>query len=156
MTPHQSASDSRRYRLPTSAGALLFVLVLLTAGLALAVGPAAANPAFPGRVVADGTDFATRDLTDLPAPNGNNAHSFDTLYVVQNGVADQLAVAEAAPAETDYNGGRWAVTVVAWTDGATPHELTSDDEVHQALADGDLEIIHEGVRYFESPLVPIR
>lgn len=94
-------------------------------------------------------------MTDLPAPTGENADSFDEIFVIQGGTADQVAVAEAAPGETDFNGGRWSVTVVEWADGTTPTLLTSDDQVQAAIASGDLIVVDTGVRYFECPLVPI-
>lgn len=156
MTPRQPTDESPLHRLLNRTPAVLLALVMVSATLALAAGSAAANPAMPGRIYADGDVFATRGLTDLPAPNDNNAQSFDTLYVVQGGVADQHAVAEAAPGETDYNGGRWAVTVVEWTEGTTPYLLTSDDAVEQAIANGDLRVVTVGARYFECPLVPVR
>lgn len=130
-------------------------LAVLVATLALASGSAAANPALPGRIYADGDVFATRGVPDLPAPTDGNAHSFDVLYTFEGGADGQQTVAEAAPGERDFDGGRWAVTVVEWTDDATPSSLTGDEDVQDAIDEGDLRVVTVGADYFECPLVPI-
>lgn len=109
------------------------------------------NPAMPGRVYADGRTFATRGVTELPPPKDGNEHSFDEIYHFTNGATGQLDVAQAAPGERDFNGGRWSVTVVEWTI-SNPPVVKSDDEVHANA--NDVDVIQEGARYFECPLVP--
>lgn len=119
-----------------------------------ALADASDAPALPGRIYADGRMFATKDATDLPPPTGNNAHSFDEIFHFTNGASGQLDVAEAAPGERDFNGGRWSVTVVEWTI-ADPPVVKSDDEVHAHAAMGHIDVIAEGARYFECPVVPL-
>jgi len=90
--------------------------------------------------------------------------STDLLYnFAMSGLEGQRAVAEAAPGDPDYNGGRWTVLLVVFTeqgiaahdpdeDGVVNFELTSEEEVlfHQSL--GHLEIMDAGV-YFEGPML---
>jgi len=117
-------------------------------------GTAAANPNFPGRIFADDRLFATKGVATLPEPTGNNHHSFDELYVFVGDAAEgQYAVAEAAPGEQDYNGGRWSVTQVEWT--GDPILLTDDDALREQVLLGNLAIVDTGVQYFECPLVPV-
>jgi len=143
----------------------------LLAGLALASPATAApgTPSFEGRVYADGQAYGTKFTTALPGPRGANSQSFDALYAVTNGAAGQLAVAEAAPGSTDYNGGRWAVSTVTWTDaalalyGAALPVLTSDDELLAQEAAGLLTVTAGAPDapgappdYFQCPLLPVK
>ena len=93
------------------------------------------------------------------------AHSTDTLYdFSMSGLTGQRGVSEAYPGTPDYNGGRWSVKAVVFTqqgklvhdannDGQVDFELTSGDAVleHQAL--GHIEIMDTTI-YFECPLLP--
>lgn len=83
---------------------------------------------------------------DLP-PQGK----FDTIYVLGNGLA---SVADAAPGDPDYNGGRWEVRLVTWNT-IGPTQFTNDEQVEAAAAAGQITI-GEIVRRFECPLVPMR
>jgi hypothetical protein len=92
-------------------------------------------------------------------------HSTDVLYNFGiSGLQGQRAVSASAPGDRDYNGGRWSVKVVVFTEaGKAAHdpdgdkianfELTSADAVlaHQAL--GHFDIIDTSI-YFECPLLP--
>jgi hypothetical protein len=93
--------------------------------------------------------------------------STDIIYsFMMSGLSGQRSVAESAPGDPDYNGGRWDVQMVVFTDlGRTVHdpdgdglvnfELVSEEEVltHEAL--GHLEI-NEANFYFVCPLRPRR
>lgn len=60
----------------------------------------------------------------MPGPNGRNNQSFDGLYMFgEDAVEGQLAVAEAAPGNPQYNGGRWIANAVEWI--GTPELVTS-------------------------------
>jgi hypothetical protein len=155
MTDSAHPYSIGRRRLLRTTGVLAGSLVLGGLATGSVAADASNNPAMPGRVYADGRLFATRGLTDLPAPTAGNEHSFDVIYAFENGADGQHAVAEAAPGDQEFNGGRWAVTLVAWTIEEPP-VLTSDDEVHMYLQQGALSVVDTGVRYFECPLVPIR
>lgn len=97
---------------------VLSVLGALT--LALSGIASAAAPNFGPSIWADGNLYGTKGTTTLPAPNSNNLQSFDSLYVVtnSNNPAGQLAIAEAAPGNPAYNGGRWFTHTVEWTEAA--------------------------------------
>ena len=91
--------------------------------------------------------------------------STDVLYnFMMSGLMGQRLVSASAPGDRDYNGGRWSVKVVAFTDsgkvahdpdndGVANFELTNEEDIldHQSL--GHLEIIDTSV-YFECPLLP--
>lgn len=129
--------------------------------LLVAALPALADaPNFGPAIYADGQAWGTKGLSDLPAPNGRNDHSFDILYSFTNGAPGQLAVAEAAPGNPDFNGGRWNVMTATWTDAAiaelgVPPVLMSDDEVLAYVASGHIELASAN-RYFLCPLLPVK
>lgn len=91
-------------------------------------------------------------------------HSTDVLYNFgMSGLQGQRAISATAPGDRDYNGGRWSVKVVVFTeegktahdpdgDGVVNFELTSSDDVlaHQTL--GHFDIIDTSI-YFECPLL---
>ena len=152
--PNRRSHPSRRRFLQTTGVVAGGIALGVTATGSAAAG-ASNSPALPGRIYADGRLFATRDNGDLPPPSGNNAHSYDEIYHFTNGADGQLDVGEAAPGEQDFNGGRWSVTVVEWTI-SDPPVVKSDDEVHAHEALGHIEVIEEGARYFQCPVVPIQ
>ncbi len=92
------------------------------------------------------------------------AHSTDALYNFgMSGLMGQRAVAESAPGDRDYNGGRWDVKMVMFTtqglavhdmddDGTADFELTNAEAVlaHQEL--GHIEIM-DAEHYFVCPLL---
>jgi hypothetical protein len=90
----------------------------------------------------DGVEYRTvgtpTDLSRTKAP----AHTFDTLYAIDG---QALAVSEAAPGDTDYNGGRWRVhaisfddyhAAVAMFDANGSGDFDSAEEVEAAIAHG--------------------
>jgi hypothetical protein len=138
-----------------------FVLVL----------PASANPGKPDfcpHIWADGESWGTKVTTVLPEPKGNNMHSFDNLYVVtnSNNPLGQMPIGEAAPGNTDYNGGRWATQTVMWTsEGFAYHGivpvLMSDDDIYHHESLGHLIVIDGPPAggppaYFSCPLLPVK
>ena len=127
--------------------------ILAALGLLLAVtaAPAAAGNGPPHvAFYVDGTAYRTvgtpTDLSGTGAP----ATTFDTLYAL--GVNGLLDVAEAAPGDTDYNGGRWMRFPVTWN--VTPYQLFSEEEVLAAAAAGDLTIASEPDKEFVCPVIP--
>jgi hypothetical protein len=102
--------------------------------------------------------------TNFRSPPG---HSLDVLFNFgMSGLTGQRSVSESAPGDRDYNGGRWAVTPVEFTelgkmihdpdgDGQVDFELTNAEQVLHHAELGHL-IIHPPVRYFECPLLPRR
>lgn len=139
---------------------------LLTLMLA-AAGVASANPGAPNfgpALYGDGELWGTKGAAALPAPNGRNNQSFDKLFVFVNGAPGQLAVAEAAPGNPAFNGGRWFTHTVMWTEaGLAAHDplpvLKSYADVqlhyslgHLAIAPGSPNGVPD---YFECPLLPV-
>jgi hypothetical protein len=131
-------------------------------------GTAWANPGQPNfgpALYGDGEIWGTKAAAEIPAPNGRNTRSFDKLFVIINGAPGQLPVAEAAPGNPAYNGGRWITHTAMWTEaGMDSHDplpvLRSYEEVqfHQTL--GHLAIAQGSPSpavpsYFECPLLPV-
>ena len=91
-------------------------------------------------------------------------HSTDVLYnFMISGLGGQRSVSDSGPGDRDFNGGRWSVKVVVFTeagieahdpdgDGIVNFELTNADDViaHQTL--GHLDIMDTSI-YFECPLL---
>jgi hypothetical protein len=92
------------------------------------------------------------------------AHSTDALYNFgMSGLMGQRAVAESAPGDHDYNGGRWDVKLVMFTtaglavhdpdgDGTANFELTSAAAVLEHEMLGHITIM-DANHYFECPLL---
>lgn len=144
---------------------LAVVAVSLAAGQSWA-GPG--KPDFTPRIFADGEEWGTKATTELPAPNAYNMQSFDKLFVItnSNNSMEQLPVAEAAPGNPNYNGGRWFTHTVMWTQAGfdahgTVPILKSYDELMHHYNLGHLTIT-EGPPgempppYFSCPLLPVK
>jgi hypothetical protein len=150
----------------------LLMLLVLVFGLMI-VGPASANPGQPNfgpAIYGDGEVWGTKGAAALPAPNEHNLQSFDKLFVVtnSNNPAGQLPVAEAAPGNPNFNGGRWFTHTVEWTQaGFDAHGTVpvlksyADVMVHYNL--GHLEITAGSPGgpgappdYFECPMLPVK
>jgi len=131
------------------------------AGLALGLAsPASAGVGGPAFYV-DGEFYRTVGTpTDL-SRTGAPAHAWDVIYDF-GGV--QANVAEAAPGDTDYNGGRWQVHALTFPSGYAAAVASGDldgdgvldsaEEVQAALAAGTA--VDGGVvRQFECPAIPL-
>ena len=143
---------------------LTFVLTLLGAalflvpGAALAAGNGAGGVSGPAFYV-DGELYRTvgtpTDLSGTGAP----AHSFDTIYAIEG----QPNVATAAPGDAGYNGGRWMVHALTFSDYQAAldavdinnsGDIDSNDEV-QAAINGGFVTANEVVRQFVCPVIPV-
>lgn len=103
---------------------------------------------------------ATDTAFNSPPP-----HATDVIFsFMDSGLEGQRSVAEYAPGDPEYNGGRWNVMVVTFTDsgrmihdpdndGEVNFELTNAEAVLQHAQLGHLTISEPGV-YFECPLIP--
>lgn len=130
----------------------VLTLAFLIALLVISVVPALADgPNFGPAIYADDQVWGTKGTADLPAPNGNNSQSYDGLFRFTNGVEGQLAVAEAAPNNPNYNGGRWIAYDTTWV--GTPELVTSYDQLMDLVQAGELTITESG-DYFQCPLLP--
>lgn len=136
----------------------VFVLVVWATSLSVY----AQGPSFNPAIYADDEVWSTKGLADLPPPNEHNHQSFDELFQFVNGAEGQLPVAEAAPGNPDYNGGRWDLQMVMWTEaGMEAHNLlpvlTSYAEIMVHYNLGHLEIASANPpTYFECPLLPVK
>lgn len=146
--------------------AVTFVAVVALASVPRASAAGAATPVFGGIIWADGSLWGSI-LTQNSLPAGAPADSWDKLFKFDlSGLSGQRPVAEAAPYEDTYNGGRWNVQIVTFTalgqsihdpdgDGKVNFELTSNEMVmHHAML-GHLTYAPAGV-YFSCPLVPVK
>ncbi len=129
--------------------AALLAVGLIAAPAAAARGGEPGSPIIGDALWADGDLYGTILQKSLPY-NGNDA-SYDRLFLVPG----QSPVAEAAPGNSDYNGGRWLPTPVEWADGVTPYVLTSHADVHAAAMAGDI-VVGEPMTNaaFLCPLIP--
>ena len=141
----------------------------ITLMLIVFAGVISANPGAPDfgpALYGDGEVWGTKGAATLPAPNGRNNQSFDKLFVIVNGAPGQLPVAEAAPRNPAYNGGRWFTHTVMWTaEGIAAHDplpvLMSDADIQVHYGLGHLAIAPGSPAggpppYFECPLLPVR
>jgi len=122
------------------------------------------QPTFMAALYGDGEVWGTKGTTTLPAPNANNLQSFDNLYVINNfnnPNAVQLPVSEAAPGNPKYNGGRWYLHNVEWTEagfmayGGFAPVLKSEEEIKYNEEMGYL-VITPGNAFFQCPLLPVK
>jgi hypothetical protein len=143
--------------------ASLCLLALMT----MTVAASAKAPNFGAAIYGDGKVWGTKGTTDLPPPNEHNAQSFDKLFKVvnSNNPGVQLAISEAAPGNSNYNGGRWATYVVTWTEagfdahGTVPILMSYDDIQHHYML-GHLTVepgdIGGPQKFFQCPLLPFK
>jgi len=124
------------------------VALVVAISLIFAVPAFAAAPTFDPTIYADGETWGTKGTTDLPAPTENNVQSFDGLFKFPG----QMPVAEAAPGNPAYNGGRWIEYNVTWV--GTPVLVTSYAQLHGLVMSGDVTFVETGA-YFQCPLLPV-
>ena len=124
-----------RRNLPTLA--LLGAAMLLLPGVAVAANRGAGGVTGPAFYV-DGTLYRTvgtpTDLSQTGAP----AHSFDTIYDF-GGL--QPNVATAAPGDRGYNGGRWMVHGLVFSDDAYAAAVTEVDANGSGDIDTEAEVL---------------
>jgi hypothetical protein len=143
------------------------VTLVLVLSLVFAL-PAFAKPGFGPAIWADGELFSTQGLAELPEPNDDkNLQSFDKLFKIvnSNNPEGQMAVAEAAPGNPNFNGGRWYTHTVEWTQagfddhGVVP-VLKSYDDVMLHASLGHLTITpgspDSSPTFFLCPLLPVK
>ncbi|HEX6075029.1 MAG TPA: hypothetical protein VFZ32_07170 [Micromonosporaceae bacterium] len=150
----QMSSSTTLRRMLGAAGGLVAVTIL---GIATPASAGVTGPAF----YVDGEFYRTvgtpTDLSGTAAPT----QAWDVIYSF-GGV--QPNVAEAAPGDSDYNGGRWMVRAVTFPDGYATAVVDGDldgdgvfdsaEEVAAALAAGSA--VDAGVvKQFECPAIPL-
>lgn len=118
------------------------VAVLAISSIAFAqVGP-------PGGTIYANDQMFTTVATPTNLPNHGK---FDTIYVLGGGLA---AVADAAPGDMEFNGGRWEVRPITWLT-ISPTQFTNAEQIHQAAMAGQISI-GDVVKRFECPMIPKR
>lgn len=132
-------------------------------GLALAALMALSLTAFAGvsgpAFYVDGDLYRTVGTPSNFSNTGAPDHSFDTIYQFHG--LQGYNVAEAAPGDPGYNGGRWRVEVIngdydaalAMFDADDSGDFNSAAEVHAALNEGVLSTT-EGPS-FDCPVIPL-
>lgn len=147
---------------------LLVSFVLMLVAWAVPATVDAGQPNFSPAIWGDGELWGTKATAELPAPNEYNEQSYDKLFVIvnSNNPEGQLPVAEAAPGNPDYNGGRWYTHTVEWTasgfaDHGTVPVLMSYDDIQLHASLGHLEITpgspDSGTPdFFDCPLLPVK
>ena len=137
---------------------VMFTCLFLLGAVASAQA-APGQPDFAPALYADGELWGTKFAATLPPANAHNQQSFDGLFVILNGVAGHVPVAEAAPGNPDYNGGRWATYQVTWLE--EPVLLTSyadilyhEDMNNLVIVDGTFPM--GPPPFFECPLLPVK
>ena len=140
---HDTAKRAR----PLAAAASAALLVMSVAAGSVAAG----GPPAPAFYVDDALYRTVGTPTDLSG-TGSPAHTFDTIYALGNGL---MNVAEAAPGDRDYNGGRWMVLPVTWASGVTPVQYTNDAQILAAAQAGLLTIGSTPVKQFVCPVIKL-
>ena len=133
--------SSTAHRLWTALTLAAFLTIGLAATMAAQVGP-------PDFLTYANDELFSGVLTPRDLPNHGK---FDTIYILGQGLTP---VADAAPGDRDYNGGRWEVRPVTWVSIA-PRQFTNAAQVESAAAAGQI-MIGNVVRRFECPLIPRR
>lgn len=138
------------------AAVLLGAALLPSAAFAKGGSGGVTGPAF----YVDGEVYRTvgtpTDFSQTGAPD----HSYDTIYGFPAGT--QRNVATAAPGDAGYNGGRWQVVVLTFTDYSAAvamydangsGDLDSDEEVMAAITGGAATT--SAGPSFECPVIPM-
>jgi hypothetical protein len=156
--------DGKMFQRPARWNGLLAIVVMIFASSALALP---GSPNFGPALWGDGQLWGSKGAAMLPPPNDYNLQSFDKLYIVtnSNNPDGQLPVAEAAPGNPNFNGGRWFSQTVEWTadaftDLGTVPVLTSYDAIVYYFNLGYLTITPghpdpTSPTFFECPLLPV-
>lgn len=130
---------------------LLSLMAALGLVLSIAAVPAAAGGPPSLSFYIDGTRYRTvgtpTDFSGTGAPDS----SFETIWALGNGLAN---VAEAAPGQPGFKGGRWMVLPVTWN--VAPVQLTSNEQVEWYASQGWITIGSTPVKQFECPIIQVR
>lgn len=102
-----------------------------------------------GMLYLDG-DIVRTFVVPAPLPHGG----IDPLYMVTNGVEEQLGITSVGPGYPNYHGGAWAIYTVTFDAGVTPYLLTSDEDVEEAEAAGDVTVTRRPEMDNRCPVMP--
>jgi hypothetical protein len=138
--------SSKLARRVTAGASAVALLASIGASGALAGGPP--NLAFYVDDVRYRTVGTPTDYFGTGAPD----FTYDKIYALGAGL---INVAEAKPGDTDFNGGRWQVIPITWTQGVTPVQYTNDGQIWAAQAAGLLTIGSAPIREFFCSVSPV-
>lgn len=144
---------------------IIVILTLLAVSLSVTAAFAGGATRVPEAIWAHGElyDTVVTPTSFVSPPE----HSTDLIYsFMLSGLTGQRSVADAAPGDPDFNGGRWSVQMVAFTplgltvhdqnnDGYADFELSTEAEVLEHESLGHL-VINDANFYFECPMLPRR
>ncbi len=133
-------------RLAIGSVAAVMLLSLAAGSVAAKNGNGPPSLAFYADGVRWRTVVTPTDLSHTGAPDS----SFEPIYVLGG---DLINVAEAAPGQPGFRGGRWMVLPVTWTGVVPPTQLTSGPQVHEYEANGWLTISDTPVKEFVCPII---
>lgn len=142
-------------------GVFMALAFILTVGLATISDAQARPPARPkvwangvlyNAVVPQSPNGAVQfpHVPDGTAPAASGLETTDDLYIVASNAVTPL-VSDAAPGDSDYNGGRWLPRMVTATGAGQVPELTSEEEIVAAATAGLVTISGPG-GFFECPI----
>jgi hypothetical protein len=140
-------------------------MLVAAVGLAAATTLGVATPALAGvggpAFYVDGAFYRTVGTPTELSHTGAPAHAWDVIYDFGGA---QPNVAEAAPADPDYNGGRWMVHALTFPNGYPAAVVDGDvdgdgvldsaEEVRAAIAAGSATDAGV-VKQFECPAIPL-
>jgi hypothetical protein len=142
-------------------------LLLLTVGFLIAASFAMAGEKGPAMRVKNAIWAHDQIYSTILTPTSFQmppSHSVDKLYNFDmSGLSGQRSVSEAAPGDPGYNGGRWWVQAVVFTEqGISVHDPDGDGLVNFELSNAEAVLHHAGLghltilstsTYFECPLL---
>jgi hypothetical protein len=124
-------------------------LALALAAVAAILPASSAAARDRGMLYLDG-DIVRTFVVPSPLPHGG----IDPLYMVTNGVSEQLGITAVGPGTGNYHGGAWAIYTVTFNAGETPYLLTSDEDVEEAEAAGDVTVTRRPEMDNRCPIMP--
>ena len=139
--------------------AMFSLLALIVPAPAHAKGPLRASAAIWSHGELYGTVGTPAVFTSPPEGTTDTLYNFG-----MSGLEGQRAISASAPGDQDFNGGRWSVVLVTFTDqgkavhdpdgdGVVNFELTSEEDVMNHVALGHLILTGTDI-YFECPMLP--
>lgn len=124
----------------------------LTSFAAVAMIAGVAAPAMAAQVDFGYLYYKGEMVRTVVPPAQMNKEGRDALYVIVEGVDEQIPVIGVAPGDPGYHGGQWAFHEVTWN--VEPYLLTSEAAVMDAETAGDVTIERLPENDFKCPVQP--
>jgi hypothetical protein len=143
-TCNPEEKETEMKKLMIAGAALLFTLTITPLNASAQVGPPG------GTIWADGIAFQTVATPSMLPNKGPK----DGIFAF-NGLEGQASVAEAKPGDRDYNGGRWQVYVLTFTEeGLAAHDADQDGVADFQLTDWETVQQHINLGHFTMSMGP--